>query len=53
MMRDGSDPSSDVILPPVALVHKYLDPELRGYMVGREFLYFRFVFSLFHHLITN
>lgn len=40
-MRDGSDSSGEVVLPPVQLVHKYLDSDLRGYMVGREHLYFR------------
>lgn len=40
-MKEGRDPSGEVVLPPVQLVHKYLDPELRGYMIGREHLYFR------------
>ena len=41
-MKEGRDPSGEVVLPPVELVHKYLDPDLRGYMIGREHLYFRY-----------
>ena len=39
-MREGVVPAQ-VDLPPKAYIHKYLSPELRGYMVGREYLFFR------------
>lgn len=41
MMRNGIDPSSKIDLPPKNYVHKYLSSDLRGYMVGKEHLFFR------------